>query len=129
MCDVETEPVRSSYYEEAVQGCNDEREMLEQMLAEADEEEKQGIEEAIAENERWAEDIEKFYWDISPQAIEWYRSHDDNLGVMGFNVLYSGEQYSEIYTYIAQYAAGEIGAEEMLTAMDKKLQMMILEGN
>ena len=129
MCMTEIEPVRSSYYEEAVQSNAEEHEMLEKALAEANEEDKQMLEEAIAENERWAEDIDKYYWDISPQAIEWYRAHDDNLNVMGFNVLYSGESYSELYTYINQYNEGEISAQEMLVQMDKKLQMMILEGN
>ncbi|MBQ3222430.1 MAG: hypothetical protein IJB41_02320, partial [Clostridia bacterium] len=102
---------------------------LQKQLAEAEEEEKQAFEEMIADTQRWLEDMEKNYWDIAPEAIEWYRSHDDVIALRGYNVLYSGENYEELSEYIMQYYEGEIGYEEMLKGIDKKLQMMLLEGN
>lgn len=129
LCDIEVEPVRSSYYEEALENANEQMAMLQEALEEAEEEDRQMIEESIKDNERWLESIEDGYWDIRPEAIEWYRSNDDNITLQGYNVLYSGDNYSEVSEYIMQYYEGEIGAEEMLAGIDKKLQMMLLEGN
>lgn len=129
LCDVEIEPKRSSYYEEAKENAQKELDDLKKSLDEAEEGEKQTIEEMIKDTERWLEDIETSYWDISPDAIEWYRANDDSLALETFNILYSGDTYSEISEYIMQYYAGEIGPEQMLAGIDSKLQMMLLEGN
>ena len=128
LCDIEVEPKRSRYYEEVKANAEEQLASMQEALASAEEDEKQSLEEMIQEQERWMEDIENSYWDISAEAIDWYRGHDDALAIEGFNVLY-GDNYSEIYPYIDQYQKGEISAEQMLQAMDKKLQMMILEGN
>ncbi|MBQ4086235.1 MAG: hypothetical protein IJC54_06665 [Clostridia bacterium] len=129
MCDIEIEPQRPYYYEENKEVAQQQLEDLQKQLAEAEEEEKQAFEEMIADTQRWLEDMEKNYWDIAPEAIEWYRSHDDVIALRGYNVLYSGENYEELSEYIMQYYEGEIGYEEMLKGIDKKLQMMLLEGN
>lgn len=130
LCDVEVEPVRSSYYQEALESAQDELENWKQALEEAEEGDKQEIEGYIADNEEWLQRIDELYWNISPTAIEWYRANDDHLALSSYNsVLYSNEGSSEYSTYIDQYYEGEISATQMLEAMDKKLQMIILEGN
>lgn len=129
LCDVEVEPVRSSYYQEALESAQDDLENWKQALEEAEEGDKQEIEGYIADNEEWLQRIDEFYWNISPTAIEWYRSNDDHLAVSSYNVLYGNESSSEVSAYINQYYEGEISATQMLEAMDKKLQMIILEGN
>ncbi|MDO4740638.1 MAG: extracellular solute-binding protein, partial [Eubacteriales bacterium] len=131
LCDIEVEPLRDRYYAENLQSAQESVAQLTQMLAEAEEAEKQALEESLMYAEQWLVDIEENNWEISPKAIEWYRANDDKIHIAQFNVLYSAETQNtaEISEYIMQYTEQEISAEEMLKGIDSKLQMMILEGN
>ena len=72
--------------------------------------------------------FEKYGWDVSPTELEWYRSHDDNIVIASVNWLYADES-GEAWELMSQYRDGQISAAEMLASIDRKVQMMLLEGN
>lgn len=128
ICDIDVEPKRMSSYESEYELSLEELASLQNALATAEAAEKQSIEEQIRDAQLWLEEMDAMYWEISPMAIEWYRSHDDFLAVDTFNVLYSADNYAEINTVLEQYQDGAISTEQFLQTLDDKLQMSILEG-
>ena len=91
-------------------------------------EEKQSLELEIRNAEENLEYIENNLWDVSPVELEWYRAHDDNIVISNYNWLYS-DSVGEATDLIEQYQGGQITVKEMLEGIDKKVQMMLLEGN
>ena len=89
---------------------------------------KQAIEEEIRSMEESLAYYEENAWEISPREIEWYRAHDDHVVVAKLNWLYADES-GEANDLIYQYQDGQIGIDEMLKGIDRKVQMMMLEGN
>lgn len=57
-----------------------------------------------------------------------HRANDENIVLEGVNWLYS-ENAGEASDLVEQYLAGQIDAEAMLKAIDKKVNMMHMEGN
>ena len=57
-----------------------------------------------------------------------HRANDENIVLEGVNWLYS-ENAGEASDLAEQYLAGQIDAEAMLKAIDKKVNMMHTEGN
>lgn len=123
-----TEPIRSGYYEQAKEEVAKILEGLKKQLEEADEADRQMLEQEVAEYEEYANSIEGYYWDVSPAGIEWYHAHDDLVRLEGYNMMYGDSESSEeIWNLRSQYTLGEISAAEFIKGIDKKLQMMILE--
>lgn len=123
-----TEPIRSSYYEEALEESQKYLEELKQQLEEADEADKQMLEEQVASYEEYMSNMGDYYWEISEKGIKWYQEHNDLVRIDGYNMMYGGDDSSEeIWNLRSQYASKEISAAEFLKGIDKKLQMMILE--
>ncbi len=122
------EPIRGAqneqYLEEARQNLDKARAELESAEA-ADaqmlEENVKNLEEAV----KWYED---FGWDVAQKSIDWYRAHADGVTIAPVNWLYSDES-GEASELIYQYYQGLIGVDEMLKGIDRKVQMMVLEGN
>lgn len=129
VCDVEIEPERSRYYEEAKENAQEEYDSVQAALETASDEERQSLEEQLVSAQEWLDNVEKYYWDISPESIEWYQSNNDHIAVHGYNVLYGTDSASELSSALSQYAEGEITSSQMLEQFDKKLQMILLEGN
>ena len=123
------EPVRNSYYEENLKYAQEWLEQAQKQLDEAEEADKQAMEEQLKNAQENYDYVVNDSWSISAEQIEWYRAHAENLAPRRYNALYSGEQSSEIWTILEQYYSGTITPAEMLQQIDKKLQMMILEGN
>ena len=123
-----TEPIRSSYYEEAKQESQKYYEDLKKQYDEAEEADKQMLEEQLAEYEKYLENFDNYYWEVNPDSIAWYHEHDDMVRISGFNMMYGqGDASEEIWNLRSQYAEKQITAAEFLEGIDKKLQMMILE--
>ena len=101
---------------------------MRQEYEQADPEEKQSMEQDIQYMEENVKYIEDNLWDVSPTELEWYRAHDDNIVISNFNWLYS-DNAGEASDLLELYQGGQIGAKEMLEGIDKKIQMMMLEGN
>ena len=92
-------------------------------------EDKQSLEQEISDHETNLEYFENFLWEISPAEVAWYRSHDENLAIGRFSWLYGADGAGEATELIERYRDGQISAGEMLEGIDKKVQMMLLEGN
>ncbi len=121
-------PIRGEYNEKYLQELRDQVADFQAQLAEADAEEKQELEELLRDSESALQEFEQGGWDISRESIDWYRAHDDNLVLARENWLYS-ENSGEAWDLISEYQSGQITADEMLAGIDKKAQMMLLEGN
>ncbi len=122
------EPVRNSYYEEAMREFNESLKTLKDEYESAEEANKQDLEAQIREQEASIVDYEQTSWDISQASIEWYRANDENIVLEGVNWLYS-ENAGEASDLAEQYLAGQIDVDAMLKAIDKKVNMMRMEGN
>ena len=122
------EPVRGKQNEE---NAADARRWVEEARVElenADEADKQMLEESINSAEENLAYWEEFGWEVSQREIDWYRSHDDHIVLAGVEWLYADET-GEAWELINQYREGGISLDEMLSGIDRKVQMMLLEGN
>lgn len=123
-----SEPVRGKWNEEYIADAKQVVEDLKAQLETVEPSEKQMLEESLRDAEENLEYFEKYGWEVSPREIEWYHAHADTLAVAKFNWLYS-EDSGEAWDLMNQYREGHISADEMLASIDKKVQMMLLEGN
>ncbi len=122
------EPVRGAQNE---QNLADAKEMLEnaqKQLEEADEADRQMLEENLRYMQENVDYWENDGWEVSQKTLDWYRGHDDNLALERVNWLYTDDT-GEAWNLIMQYMDGAIGIDEMLSGIDRKAQMMRLEGN
>ncbi len=123
-----SEPIRGQWNEEYLA---DTQKMLDDLradLATAEPADRQMIEESIRDMEENLEYFDTYGWDVSPREIEWYRAHAENLSLAKVNWLYSDDS-GEAWELMNQYREGQISGPDMLAAIDKKVQMMLLEGN
>ena len=120
-------PIRSDYYEEELNQVQEEIQNLREQMETADPEEEQELEDMLRSMEESLENIDRYGWDISQRQIDWYRANAGALSMARFNWLYS-DGSGEAWELISQYQAGQISGDEMLAAIDKKVQMMLLEG-
>ena len=122
------QPIRGEYNEKTLKDYQTEIEDLNRKLEQASEQDRQAIEESIRQWQENLDYIEKYAWDISGESIDWYRANDDHIVVMPANWLYS-DSSGEAWDLISQYMENQISADELLESIDKKVQMMLLEGN
>ena len=124
----QNEPVRGVYNEQYQQEMLEELANLKAELEGADPEESQELEESIRNFEESMEMWDKYGWEISRESIDWYRSNDEHLTLSTVSWLYA-DNSGEAWSLMSQYQEGRISLDEMLTGIDKKVQMMLLEGN
>ncbi|MBQ3424876.1 MAG: extracellular solute-binding protein [Clostridia bacterium] len=122
------EPVRGDMNQEALNDAKNELADLMKIYESASQEEKQSLEQEVTSKKREVEDYEANLWDVSPAEIEWYRAHAENVFIAGYNWLYEDEA-GEAMEMIDQYREGMLSAGDLLRGIDKKVQMMLLEGN
>jgi len=98
-----------------------------------DEEMKAQWAQTVEEYEKNLADIDNTYWMVSPEAIAAYQSRVPYLRVqnddLGTAMYISQNEGSSYYTLMDNIASEQATVEELLTAIDKKVQMMRLEGN
>lgn len=124
-----TQPIRASYYEENKQSMQDYIEDLEKQLAEADEADKQMLEDELNSMKDSLESFEDYSWEISQNGIDWYQQHNEIVILQPYSMIYSGEDSGEIYNLESQFIEGLITVQEFLKGLDRKVQMMILENS
>ena len=122
------EPVRGIQNQQNLEDAQQLLESTRAELAEADEADRQMLEEMVKEQEEGLAYWEENAWEVSQREIDWYRAHDDAPRVTRVNWLYSDES-GEAWDLMQQYREGVISLDEMLAAIDRKVQMMMLEGN
>lgn len=126
------EPIRYPDYEEYKANLQQWYEDAKKALETCEEDEKEIYEEQISYYEESLAEIDDTYWMISAEAIAEYRKHADNLQPVVYNCLsYSNDDdtSSELWEIMNQYYDGLIDSRALLVEIDKKVQMMRLEGN
>ena len=133
------EPIRGDQNQTVLNELKEELEAMRNEYESAPADEKQSLELEIQEAEKTLEYADANNWDVSPTELEWYRAHDDNIIVSIYNWLYpdttsdeedSGiSQAAEAEELMDQYLNGQISLNDMLSGIDRKVQMRRLEGN
>ena len=122
------EPVRGEQNEQSVADAQQWLDEARADLADADEADRQMLEENLKSAEENMNYWDTYGWDVAQRDIDWYRGHDDNIVLAGVEWLYADES-GEAWELINQYMQRNISLDEMLTGIDRKVQMMLLEGN
>ena len=133
------DPIRGDQNQAALNELKEELDAMRSEYESAPADEKQSLELDIQEEEKTLAYAEENNWDVSPKELEWYRAHDDNIIVSIYNWLYpdttSDEedggitQAAEAEELMDQYLNGQISLNDMLSGIDRKVQMRRLEGN
>ena len=127
-----TEPLRSPDFEETKENL---RQWLEQAKAELEkaenEEDRQIWEESVKNYQESLDSLDDTYWLISPQSIEEYQARTPWLRPLSYDFVSAmvTDANSNYFEIVDGYARGTVPAEELLTTIDRKVQMMRLEGN
>lgn len=133
----QTEPVHRPGYEEEKKAVQDLIDKLNQKLGEAEEEDREALEERIREAEERLEDNERYGWLISPEEIERYQKWQDYFKVRGYsflNVLFENEEAndeaeSDYEKLFYSEESAEMSPEELLGMLDQKVRMIRMERN
>ena len=126
LSDALNEPRRYDLYEENLAEVNKMLEDERAALEKAEPVDKPAHQETIDQLERAIQDMEANYWMISPESLEWYRSHAQNLHVMRYDYT---DEADGLYDQAEQLLQGRLSPADFLSAMDQKIRMMALEGN
>ncbi|MBQ8954424.1 MAG: carbohydrate ABC transporter substrate-binding protein [Clostridia bacterium] len=124
------EPIRFPDFEEYKANLAQWLEEARQSLAEADEDEKEDYEEWVKALEEDLNNIDDTYWMFSPKNIEAYKARAPYLSPVTYDFTndMTSDEGDNFYDLIQRYYDGMIDVDELLTAIDKKVQMMRLEG-
>lgn len=126
------EPLRYPTHEEQKKNLEKWLNVARKNVEEADEEQKASWEEIITEFEKELAEFDEKNWLISPDAIAHYRQRAEHLRPAGwdyFSLLLSAEGGDQFMERQTGFLEGSLPARELLSFMDKKIQMMRLEGN
>ena len=124
----QNEPIRGKWNEEYLAELEETLAAMRESLESAPESDRQMIEANIHDYEESLEYAQAYSWEISQRELDWYRGHDDALAISTVNWLYA-DGTGEGYELMSQYTDGMISAQEMLEGIDKKVRMMMMEGN
>lgn len=130
------EPIRYPGHEEtrkSIQKWLDQaRKNLEKVREEEDEEEIENWEEVLKTYEEVLEDYDSTSWLVSPEGIELYRKMAGYLKVQTwdfYSTLNSGGDGELFQQMMQSFCEGSASSGELLSYIDRKVQMMRLEGN
>ena len=127
------EPMRYPDHEELKKNMVQWNEQAKAQLAEAeDEETRESLEKNIESLEKELAEFDETYWMISPGSITNYRERAKYIQTKGYDfwtMLYSGENGETFSTLWSGFLEGQRTAQEVLSFMDQKVQMMRTEGN
>lgn len=121
------EPVLNEYYEEGLQSLQEHVDTLRADLEKAEEIDKQDIMMALEDAEEYLADYEQYRYSVTEKDIAWLEDHAQYMEVMGVDWLYSDDT-GEAYELVSQYSEGMINAEKLMTEIDRKIRMMMMEG-
>ena len=127
-----TEPLRYPDFEEYKENMAKWAEEAKEMAEKAEtEEEKEAWEETAKNYAESLADLDNTYWMFSPSAIQEYQERAPWLCPISYDFAMSmvSDGTDSYYDTLNAYAAGQMSAEEFLSGIDKKVQMMRLEGN
>lgn len=140
----QTEAVRYPWYEENLKNWKETlEEYRKQLQEETDDDARKNLEEEIRSIEETMDDEEKYSWAMSPEGIERYQKNQHLYKVQDYSFIHDmmknnndkqEEEDDSGYTneyYDLVYGEKNFGlsADELLNTIDKKIQMIRLEGN
>ncbi len=126
------EPIRYANHEEQKQNLEKLCEIAKQNLEKAEEEDREQWEKVLADYEEELKNYDEQNWMLSPRAIAQYRTRADAVKLMKWNyyqAISSTDGGNQIWELRSGYLDGSVSAPELLSFIDKKVQMMRLEGN
>ena len=127
------EPVRYADHEEMRRSLEQWRDAAKKNMESAqDEESREGWAELLELYEKELVDYDETNWLVSPLTIERYRNWAGSLQVVRwnyFNALTSMEGSEQYWELQDSFLRGQAPSAELLSFIDKKVQMMRLEGN
>lgn len=123
----EAEPTLNPWYEENLKYAEKYVAEVEKELAEAEEADRQMLEEQLESAKRGLEWSRNSMYSIREEDIAWLKAHADNLVVQGSNWLY-GDDGGDARELIQQYSEGRIDANRLMKEIDGKIRMMLMEG-
>ena len=123
------EPLRYPDFEEYKENLAKWLEEAKEAIEKADEEEKEDYEEHIKYLEEELANVDDTYWMFSPKAIASYKARAPYLSPVTYDFTNDLTDDDEnFYSLIQRFYDDDLTIEELLTAIDKKVQMMRLEG-
>jgi len=138
MCPDLNEAVRGQQNQDILEEAQAQLEEVRRLYEEAGPDEKQAMEMEVRDVEEYVAYIDAASWVVSPTELEWYRAHDDDVIITGYNWLYPDTdsddeegiagQSGEAADLIDQYIEGQITADDLLAGIDRKIQMSRMEG-
>ena len=129
-----TEPVQYAYVDSQLKQMDETIEMYKGFLEKAENgEEKSNIEETLHMFEQDREEMLKYSWVISKEAIENYAKRLPFLTVQRMlsprMMLSVGDESDLVYKMFYGEESDNVTPDELLNTIDKKIQMMRMEGN
>lgn len=128
LSDAFNEPKRSRGYEDFVKDMNENIAEMEKQLETAEAVDVPMLEENIANMKQNLEENDRYWWEISPESIEWYRANGEYIAVERYNYLYGDGSY-ELWELNNQFLNGATDLDSYLKDIDRKATMMAMEGN
>ena len=122
------EPVRDPNFESNLAEFQQAVDQLAAQVEAAEPAERQMLEDQLAQVETYRGYLMDHSWEISRENIDWYRAHAEGVSLAPVNWLYADDS-GEAWELMSQYSDGQIGIGELLKGIDRKAQMMRLEGN
>ena len=127
-----TEPLRYATFQENLENTQKMLDESKASLEAADEENRESWETVVHDLEQSLEDMNN-EWMISPKNISDYQKNSAFLRPLSFDILSSimsvDAATNEYSSPVWEYTERNITADELLSMIDKKVQMMRLEGN
>ena len=96
-----------------------------------DEEDRENWQASVDSYQEYLDDWENRDWMVSPGGISRYRNNAQYMKVATWDyltALYAAESGTQIDEMTSGFAAGTVGAAELLDFIDRKVQMMRMEG-
>lgn len=121
------EPVRSPEYAGERAKLEEKLESLHGLLETADPANKQAIKGDIEDAKDALAELDESGWMITQAQIDWFRAHDDDICSAKVEWLFNTED-GEALDLFFQYCQDQLGLKEMLSAVDRKIQMKAMEG-
>ena len=122
------EPLRNRYYQQTLDFYDKAIADAKAALEKAEPVDRPVLEQNLKDLEEGLASAEQYSWEISQESLDWYRAHAGQLAVSLYNPIYS-DAGGEIEQLLSQYMEGRIDTDAFLKGVDKKVRMMILEGN
>ncbi len=127
ICTDKTEPTLNPYYESNLESMQEYIDELKTQLENAEEVDKQQLEESIQAAEEEKVNMERYRYSIDENEIAWMNEHRSQLIMSGDSWLFSSDS-GDAYTLFQQFNDGQIDAYRFMKEVDRKVRMRILEG-